>query len=928
MLNFISNIFGSKNDRILKRMTSYVRAANDLEKELSEKPDSYFTELKEELVQKYNENDKDMYSILPHAFAVVREASKRTLGLRHFDSQLLGGISLAEGNIAEMKTGEGKTLVATLPVYLNYIMGNKAVLVTVNDYLARRDAEWMRPIYEFLGLKVGIVNSNQETKEKSYAYDSDVIYATNNELGFDYLRDNMAHSVEERVQCSLDFAIIDEVDSILIDEARTPLIISGPTSESSDSYQKIKKFMPHLKKQLREGTEEEPLLDHEIGHYLIDEKNRTIELTDDGYILVEGLLDEASMLGESDGLYSVSNLKIMKFVQATLRANFLYQKNVHYLVRNNEVLLIDEHTGRTMPGRRMSEGVHQALECKENVPIQRESQTLASTTFQNFFRLFSTLSGMTGTADTEAVEFRQIYGLDVVIIPTNVPMIREDHNDLVFLTTKAKYIALVDEIESLREKSSPILVGTVSVESSEEVSGYLKERNIPHQILNAKQNEKEAEVIANAGKPGMVTIATNMAGRGTDIVLGGRKEDQSEEDWKKNNDLVLKSGGLHILGTERHESRRIDNQLRGRSGRQGDPGYSRFFLSLEDDLLRLFISDNRRALFERIGMGDDHIEHKMLSRGIENAQKRIENRNFDARKNLLEYDDVSNDQRQAIYSLRNQLLEEENISQTIDELLISEFKRISNLYIPEESIESQWRTEELQEFLLVNYGIGNDIHSTVQNDKSLIPETIAELITNKSIEVYKNKSLIPETIAELITNKSIEVYKNKYDSFGETRLLLEKQVMLQVLDVHWKEHLAEIDHLRGSVGLRAYAQKNPKNEFKQEAYSMFEIMLDTIDAETIRALFSIELVSKNQLDDLKQKEKQEMEILLEKADAAPINEIDENTINKNERLDPVVRDETKIGRNELIQITNGQETKEMKYKKAMPLIDSGEWKII
>jgi preprotein translocase subunit SecA len=716
----------------------------------------------------------------------------------------------------------------------------------------------------------------------------------------------MAHSVEERVQCSLDFAIIDEVDSILIDEARTPLIISGPTSESSDSYQKIKKFMPHLKKQLREGTEEEPLLDHEIGHYLIDEKNRTIELTDDGYILVEGLLDEASMLGESDGLYSVSNLKIMKFVQATLRANFLYQKNVHYLVRNNEVLLIDEHTGRTMPGRRMSEGVHQALECKENVPIQRESQTLASTTFQNFFRLFSTLSGMTGTADTEAVEFRQIYGLDVVIIPTNVPMIREDHNDLVFLTTKAKYIALVDEIESLREKSSPILVGTVSVESSEEVSGYLKERNIPHQILNAKQNEKEAEVIANAGKPGMVTIATNMAGRGTDIVLGGRKEDQSEEDWKKNNDLVLKSGGLHILGTERHESRRIDNQLRGRSGRQGDPGYSRFFLSLEDDLLRLFISDNRRALFERIGMGDDHIEHKMLSRGIENAQKRIENRNFDARKNLLEYDDVSNDQRQAIYSLRNQLLEEENISQTIDELLISEFKRISNLYIPEESIESQWRTEELQEFLLVNYGIGNDIHSTVQNDKSLIPETIAELITNKSIEVYKNK----------------------YDSFGETRLLLEKQVMLQVLDVHWKEHLAEIDHLRGSVGLRAYAQKNPKNEFKQEAYSMFEIMLDTIDAETIRALFSIELVSKNQLDELKQKEKQEMEILLEKADAAAINEIDENTINKKERLDPVIRDETKIGRNELIQITNGQETKKMKYKKAMPLIDSGEWKII
>jgi len=907
MLNLFSNIFGSKNDRILRRMSSFVNAANKLEEELSEKPDSYFAELKEELLQKYNENNNDMYSILPHAFAAVREASKRTLGLRHFDSQLLGGISLAEGNIAEMKTGEGKTLVATLPVYLNYVMGNKAVIVTVNDYLARRDAEWMRPIYEFLGLKVGIVNSNQQTKEKIYAYKSDVIYATNNELGFDYLRDNMAHSIEERVQCSLDFAIVDEVDSILIDEARTPLIISGPTSETSDYYKQIKKFIPHLKKQDREGTEEEPLLDEERGHYLIDEKNRSIELTDDGYVLVEDLLDEANMLGESDGLYSVSNLKIMKFVQATLRANFLFQKNVHYLVRNNDVLLIDEHTGRTMPGRRMSEGVHQALECKENVPIQRESQTLASTTFQNFFRLFSNLSGMTGTADTEAVEFRQIYGLDVVIIPTNVPMIRDDHNDLVFLTKKAKYMALIEEIESLRKKSAPILVGTVSVDSSEQVSELLKEKNIPHQILNAKHHEKEADVIANAGKPGMVTIATNMAGRGTDIVLGGRKDDQSDEDWINNNQIVLDSGGLHILGTERHESRRIDNQLRGRSGRQGDPGYSRFFLSLEDDLLRLFISDNRRALFEKIGMGDDHIEHKMLSRGIENAQKRIENRNFDARKNLLEYDDVSNDQRQAIYSLRNQLLEEEDISETINELIRSEFKRVSNLYIPEESVESQWKTKELQEFLLINYGIANDIHERVQKDKKLVPESIADLIINQSVEVYKSK----------------------YESFGDSRLLLEKQVMLQVLDVHWKEHLSEIDHLRGSIGLRAYAQKNPKNEFKQEAYSMFESMLDAIDSETIRALFSIELVSKDQLEALKQKEDKEMEMVLEKAEAP--NNHEEDVVNSNignKNPIPSVREEIKIGRNEMIKITNGDETKEMKYKKAKPLIDTGEWRII
>ena len=846
MLSFFSNIFGTNNDRILKRMSVLVNKANELEEELSNKPDTYFKELKNLLSQDYKDSNEDIYSILPLAFAAVREASKRTLGLRHFDSQMLGGISLAEGNIAEMKTGEGKTLVATLPVFLNYVIGNKAVIVTVNDYLARRDAEWMRPIYEFLGLKVGIVNSNQQTNEKIYAYDSDVIYATNNELGFDYLRDNMARSIEERVQCSLDFAIVDEVDSILIDEARTPLIISGPTSETSDYYRQIRKFIPHLKKQEREETEEEPLMDDERGHYLIDEKNRSVELTDDGYILVEDLLNQSNMLGESDGLYTSSNLKIMKFVQATLRANFLFQKNVHYLVRNNEVLLVDEHTGRTMPGRRMSEGVHQALECKENVPIQRESQTLASTTFQNFFRLFKNLSGMTGTADTEAVEFKQIYGLDVVIIPTNVPMIRDDLNDLVFLSENAKYKALIEEIEALIQKSAPILVGTVSVESSEQVSKLLNEKNISHQILNAKQHEKEAEVIANAGKPGMVTIATNMAGRGTDIVLGGKKDDQSVDEWKNNNEIVIKAGGLHILGTERHESRRIDNQLRGRSGRQGDPGYSRFFLSLEDDLLRLFISDNRRALFERIGMGDDHIEHKMLSRGIENAQKRIENRNFDARKNLLEYDDVSNDQRQAIYSLRNQLLEEPNISETINELIQSEFRRISNLYVPEESIESQWKTKELQDFLLVNYGIGNDIHDRVQRDKNLIPHTISDLIVSNSMEVYKTK----------------------YESFGETRLLLEKQVMLQVLDVHWKEHLSEIDHLRGSIGLRAYAQKNPKNEFKQEAYSMFESMLDAIDAETVRALFSIDIVSKEQLKDIKQKEKKETEMILKKPDVS------------------------------------------------------------
>ena len=905
ILNPFSALFGSSNDRTIKKMMRHVHQANSLEDKLSKESDEYFKTLKDILYKKYLENNKDIYSILPFAFAAVREASKRTIGLRHFDSQMLGGISLADGNIAEMKTGEGKTLVATLPSYLNSVIGNKAILVTVNDYLAKRDAEWMRPIYEFLGLTVGVVISNQELDEKIKSYKADVIYATNNELGFDYLRDNMALSSENRVQCSLDFAVIDEVDSILIDEARTPLIISGPSSESSEMYKQIKKFIPSLTMQLREGSDEDPLKDHEKGHYLIDEKNRSVELTDDGYILVEELLERAGVIGSSEGLYSISNLKIMKFVQATLRANFLFKKNIHYLVRNNEVLLIDEHTGRTMPGRRMSEGVHQALECKENVPIQRESQTLASTTFQNFFRLFNTLSGMTGTADTEAVEFKQIYKLDVIIIPTNVPMIREDHNDLVFLTKKAKYNALVEEIESIRSKSAPILVGTVSVESSEEISELLKLKKIPHQILNAKHHEKEAQIIANAGKPKMVTIATNMAGRGTDIVLGGKKEDQNEVDWKENNKLVLSSGGLHILGTERHESRRIDNQLRGRSGRQGDPGYSRFFLSLEDDLLRLFISDSRRSLFEKIGMGDDHIEHKMLSRGIENAQKRIENKNFDARKNLLEYDDVSNDQRQAIYLLRNQLLEEENISESIDILIEDQFKSISNTYVPIESIEPQWKTKELDDYLSESYSLHTNIHQIVKDDKSLIPESIGSLI----IEIAK------------------ESYKNKYQAIGSDRVLLEKQVMLQVLDVHWKEHLSEIDHLRGSIGLRAYAQKNPKNEFKREAYSMFENMLDEINSETVRILFSLQIKNHENLNSLSP-EQDVQDIKLQKDNSPSVINETANEPQPVEDIKTITRNEPKVGRNDIVKISNGKETKEIKFKKAQPLIDSGDWKII
>jgi len=900
MLNIFSKVFGSSNDRTIKKMQHLVDGVNDLAEEMSEKNDEFFKTLKDDLFKKY-QTEKNINALIPMAYAGVREASIRTIGLRHFDSQLFGGICLAEGNIAEMKTGEGKTLVATLPAFLNASIKNKVVLVTVNDYLAKRDAEWMRPIYEFLGLTVGTVYAGQSSEEKIASYKCDIIYATNNELGFDYLRDNMALSIEDRAQCSLDFAIVDEVDSILIDEARTPLIISGPSNESSDLYKEIKKIIPKLQKQLRQETEEEPLQQHERGHYIIDEKNRSVELTDDGYILVESELESIGVLAQSDGLYSVSNLKIMRFVQATLRASFLFNKNVHYLVRNNEVLLIDEHTGRTMHGRRMSEGVHQALECKENVPIQRESQTLASTTFQNFFRLFNRLSGMTGTADTEALEFAEIYGLDVVVIPTHKPMIREDKNDLVFLTKASKYKALINEIETLREKMAPILVGTVSVESSEEVSQLLQQRKIPHQILNAKHHEKEAEIIANAGKAGMVTIATNMAGRGTDIVLGGKRNDDDIE-WEKRNRDVLDAGGLHILGTERHESRRIDNQLRGRSGRQGDPGYSQFFLSLDDDLLRLFISDSRRNLFERVGLGEDHIEHRMLSRGIENAQRRIESRNFDIRKNLLEYDDVANDQRQAIYSLRNQLLEESDISETTDELIEEQFRSIVYDFVPIDSVESQWQLDDLEEFLLSNFGLASDIKNIVDKDKTLLPEAIADIVKDSAKKYFQDK----------------------YLDINDTKLLLEKQVMLQVLDVHWKEHLAEIDHLRQSIGLRAYAQKNPKNEYKREAYAMFEDMLDQINKETVRVLFTLQLTSPEEITQSNNNPKEELELKKEDFNPNNISQPDEDM----NHTSTIKRDEPKFGRNEIVKITNGITTEEMKYKKAEALIKTGEWKII
>ena len=905
-MSFLTKIFGSSNQRSLKRMQVIVDHINDLESDYQKLSNEELAGLRD--ILKKNSEDSE-YNLLANAFAATREVSLRATELRHFDCQMLGGIALSEGNIAEMKTGEGKTLVATLPAYLNAVQGNKVVLVTVNDYLAQRDADWMRPIYEGLGLTVGVIHSNQSFQEKKSAYESDIIYATNGELGFDYLRDNMALRAEDKVQCSLDFAIVDEVDSILIDEARTPLIISGPSNESADYYLQIKKIIPKLKKQLREGTEDEPLGEEEKGHYIIDEKNRTIELTDDGYILVERHLEELGLLQSEDSLYSVSNLKIMRYVNATLKASFLFNKNIHYLVRDQEVLLIDEHTGRTMAGRRMSEGIHQALECKENVIIQRESQTLASTTYQNFFRLFNKLSGMTGTADTEAAEFAEIYGLNVSIIPTNKPMAREDNDDLVFLTQDSKFKALIDEIEILRKKDAPVLVGTASVESSEIVSALLNKKNISHQVLNAKQHEKEAEVIANAGRPGVVTIATNMAGRGTDIVLGG-KENVGDGEWEKRHQLVLDAGGLHILGTERHESRRIDNQLRGRSGRQGDPGYSKFFLSLEDDLLRLFISDSRRALFERIGMGDDHIEHKMLSRGIENAQRRIESRNFDIRKNLLEYDDVANDQRQAIYSLRNQLINEDSISDAINDLINEEMHAISNDFVPLESVESQWKLKELDKYLHEHYLFDENITNKVNSDKKLTPMTIANLVAEGALQRYQEKYI---TIKDNINQ-------------------LEKQVMLQILDVHWKDHLAEMDHLRQSVGLRAYAQKNPKNEYKREAFEMFELMLNDINREAIKVLFRLELASEEEIQELENRSREaqqnrELEMQQEQIEPLAANDT-KHSSNQPDQIETIRTDGLKLGRNEIVKITDGKDTKELKYKKAKPLIDSGKWKLV
>ncbi|MBV1959699.1 MAG: preprotein translocase subunit SecA, partial [Pseudomonadales bacterium] len=847
MFGLVKSIVGTKNHRQLKRMGKIVKVINGFEESIASLSDD---ELKQKTVEfrARLEQNETLEKILPEAFACVRESGKRFMQMRHFDTQMLGGITLHEGCIAEMRTGEGKTLVATLPAYLNALSGKGVHLVTVNEYLATRDANWMSPIYEGLGLTVDVIVPGQDPETKKAAYQADIVYGTNNEFGFDYLRDNMAFRVEDKAQRELNFAVVDEVDSILIDEARTPLIISGAAEDSSELYKKIDGFISHLSRQEEadEGVEVTP------GHYIVDEKQRQVELTEDGHEVVEQLMIENKLLEEGDSLYAPTNLRLLHHVHSALRSYVLFQKNIDYIVRDGEVLLVDEHTGRTMPGRRLSEGLHQALEAKEGVAIQNESQTLASTTFQNYFRLYNNLSGMTGTADTEAFEFHQIYGLDVVVIPTNKPMVRKDQNDLIFMTTDEKYEAIVDHINQCQQDQQPVLVGTASIESSELISDFLQKKNVKHNVLNAKFHEKEADIIAEAGRPGAITIATNMAGRGTDIVLGGNFEveiaklknpteseiETRRAEWQQRHQQVLDAGGLCIIGTERHESRRIDNQLRGRSGRQGDAGESRFYLSLEDSLMRIFASDRMRGFMQKLGMEQgEAIEHKMVSNAIEKAQRKVEGRNFDIRKQLLEYDDVANDQRQIIYKQRNDLMEQDNISETIEAIRSDVLHEVMDEFIPPQSIEEQWNIPGLEQQLAAEFALELPLEKWLDEDSSLHEATLREKILEQLVGAYEEKA----------------------DLVGDEIRTLEKQVMLQVLDTLWKEHLAAMDHLRQGIHLRAYAQKNPKQEYKRESFELFESMLSNLKHEVIRFLARVEV----KLDDVDEMERQRLEMQAE-----------------------------------------------------------------
>ena len=894
-LKIIHKLFGSRNERLLKRMSRVVALVNKLETDLEVLSDEQLQAKTGEFRQRIADGTS-LDDLLVEAFATVREASKRVLGMRHFDVQLIGGMVLHEGKIAEMRTGEGKTLVATLTAYLNALPGKGVHIVTVNDYLAQRDADWMGKIYEVLGLSTGVVVSGQSHEEKKAAYESDITYGTNNEFGFDYLRDNMAFAAQDRVQGRLNFAIVDEVDSILIDEARTPLVISGPVDERSDLYNKMNVLIPELSLQ---AEEEGP------GDYTLEEKNKQIYLTEDGHEHVEQLLIRNGLLSEGESLYDAANLNLMHHLMAALRAHLLFQKDVDYIVQDGQIVIVDEFTGRTMPGRRWSEGLHQAVEAKENVPIQNENQTLASITFQNYFRLYERLSGMTGTADTEAFELQQIYGLEVVVIPTHHPMVREDMGDLVYLSMEEKFNAIMEGVRDSQRRGQPVLVGTASVETSEYLSKLLKGEGIKHQVLNAKQHEKEAHIIAQAGRPGQITIATNMAGRGTDIVLGGNRDaeiaalDNPDEakinkvttDWQRRHDQVIEAGGLHIVGTERHESRRVDNQLRGRSGRQGDPGSSRFYLSLKDNLMRIFASDRVAGLMQKLGMEQgEAIEHPWVSKAIENAQRKVEAHNYGIRKTLLEFDDVANDQRNVVYQQRNELMEASDISDTIQAIRRDVVGGVVDSFMPPGTMDEQWDIPGLEEALAQEFGMEMPIGQLLEQEHDLHEETLRERIMKTMENAYAEKE----------QQAGVEVVRH-----------FEKAVMLQVLDVSWKEHLAAMDYLRQGIGLRGYAQKNPKQEYKREAFEMFTAMLDRIKHDVISIVSKVQVRAESDVEAVEQQRRSQAPRKYKHAEASAMGEQQDGEAAEGEKAHtPFTRKGRKIGRNEPCPCGSGKKYKQ------------------
>ncbi|MFL0426663.1 preprotein translocase subunit SecA [Moraxella sp. 179-F 1C4 NHS] len=846
----IGKVIGTKNDRELKRMRKLVDKINALEPKIQPLSDEALKQKTAEFKTQF-EQGTSLDTILPEAFAVCREASSRVLGMRHYDVQLIGGITLHEGKIAEMRTGEGKTLMATLAIYLNAISGKGVHVVTVNDYLASRDAELNRPLFDFLGLTVGVIYSQQDPMEKFEAYAADITYGTNNEYGFDYLRDNMVFRLDEKKQRGLNYCIIDEIDSILIDEARTPLIISGQAEDSSAMYRLIDTIIPRLKRsETEEGNRENREQD-----FWIDEKNRQIEISEKGYEKIEKFLVEKGELGENESLYSPTRLPLLAHVQAAIRAHHLFVKNIHYIVHEGEVIIVDENTGRTMPGRRWSEGLHQAVEAKEQVEIQAENQTLATTTFQNYFRLYDKLSGMTGTADTEAAEFKQTYDLDVVIIPTHKPIQRIDLDDQIFLSKMGKYQGIIREIKRIQEKQAPILVGTATIEASEVLSELLTQEGIQHNVLNAKQHEREADIIAQAGRPNAVTIATNMAGRGTDIILGGNwqaelakidnvtpeMKQQAHAEWQVRNQQVLEAGGLHIIGSERHESRRIDNQLRGRAGRQGDPGESRFFLSLEDDLMRIFAGDRVVNMMRAMGLKEDEaIEHKMVSRSIENAQRKVENRDFDARKSLLKYDDVANEQRKVIYKQRDELLAQSNLQAGIEAMHYDVYNALIDQFVPPGSIDDQWDIDGLEDELESEFRIHMPINDWLDADRRLDEEGLRQKIIEAALLNYRARR---EQMGE------------------ENAAQLERHFMLSSLDKHWKEHLNQMDQLRKGIHLRGYAQKNPEQEYKSESFSLFQSMLGAIKSETVQDLARVHIPTPEEIAELERQQREQAEMM-------------------------------------------------------------------